>query len=198
MEVCARQRGYSLAELLFVVAILALVVALAVPTSGRTGATRIERAGREVADALEFARGEALRTGVLHGVRVTPPGRVAVFRLDDTVVPPTERYDVRHPIDKALYDTDLQTAAFAENTRASGWFQFQRGSGAEAAVAFDARGEPVRPSDRRPLATGGIVLANDGYGLAVAVAPVTGRVRAGAVTATIANPAAAFPKPLQP
>jgi prepilin-type N-terminal cleavage/methylation domain-containing protein len=198
VDVSARQRGYSLAELLFVVAILALVVAMASPTSSRPGAARIERAGREVADTLEFARREALRTGVPHGVRVTAPGRVAVFRLDRSVVPPLERYDVRHPVDKALYDTNLQTAPFAENTGAIGWFLFQGGASADAAVAFDARGEPIRPADRRPLATGGIVLANEGYGLAVAVAPLTGRVRAGAVTATIAIPSGAFPTPVQP
>jgi prepilin-type N-terminal cleavage/methylation domain-containing protein len=192
------ERGYSLAELLFVLVVLAVIAAITTPPAQGRGARRLERAGAEVAAALDFARAEAMRTGVPHGVRARGGGRISVFRLDRSVIPPAERYDVRHPVDKSLYDLDLSADLYTQGTTATGWFLFQRDGTAAQAATFDAHGEPIRGDDARPLATGGVLLGNEGYSLAVSVAPLVGRTTAGAAGGAIADPADAFPAPVEP
>jgi Tfp pilus assembly protein FimT len=183
---------------MFVVLVLAIVVAITVPPVNGRSALRLERAADEVAAALAYARGEAERTRVPHGVRVQGGRRIAVFRLDESKAPPAEVYDVRDPVDKSIYDVDLAGGPFTQNTTATGWFLFQRQASGEAAASFDANGEPMRGDDDLPLATGGVLLANEGFTLAVAVAPLTGRITVGQVSGPVANPATAFPAPVQP
>ena len=193
-----RQRGFSLAELMFVLVVLAVVTAITIPGTTARSDLRLQRAGQEVAAALEFARAETLRTGVSHGVRVQGGQRITVFRLDRSKSPPAERYDVYHPVDKSLYDVDLSGNAYTQGTTATGYFLFQRAGTAEQAASFDVNGEAMRGDDARPLATGGVLLANDSSILAVAVAPLTGRTTVGTVTGAVKDPANAFPAPVQP
>jgi Tfp pilus assembly protein FimT len=183
---------------MFVIVVLAVVAAVTIPPAQGRGARRLERAGEEVAYALDFARREAMRTGVPHGVRVRGSTRIGVFRLDRSVIPPAEHYDVRHPVDKSVYEVDLSTGIYTQGTTVTGWFMFQGAGAAEQAATFDANGEAVRGDDARPLATGGVLLANEGYSLAVAVAPLTGRTTAGAPGGAVADPADAFAPPVQP
>jgi prepilin-type N-terminal cleavage/methylation domain-containing protein len=194
----ACEKGYSLAELMVVLVVLAVVAAVTAPPAQGRSARRLDSAAVEVVAALEFARGEAMRTGVPHGVRVRNGARISVFRLDRSATPPAERYDVRHPVDKSLYDVDLSTGTYTQDTAATGYFLFQGAGAAEQAATFDSHGEPIRGNDARPLATGGVLLTNEGYSLAVAVAPLTGRTTEGAVGAAGGNPADAFAAPVQP
>jgi prepilin-type N-terminal cleavage/methylation domain-containing protein len=193
-----KQRGFSLAELMFVVFVLAICVAITVPPVNGRSALRLERAADEVVAALAYARGEAERTHVPHGVRVQSGRRITVFRLDTSKTPPTEIYDVRDPVDKSIYDVDLAGGAFTQNTTATGWFLFQRQASGATAASFDANGEPMRGDDRLPLATGGVLLANEGSTLAVSLAALTGRITVGQVSGPVANPATAFPAPVGP
>jgi prepilin-type N-terminal cleavage/methylation domain-containing protein len=192
------QQGFSLTELMFVLLVLAIVVAITIPASTGRSALRLERAGREVADALNFARAEALRTNVSYGVRVQGGRRIAVFRLDRSVTPPAERYDVYHPLDKSLYSIDLSGGLYTAGTTATGYFLFQGAGAADQATSFDANGEAMRGDDGRPLATGGVLLGNDGSTLTVALAPLIGRTTIGAVTGAVADPRNAFVSPVQP
>ena len=191
------QRGFSLTELMFVLVVLAVVAAITIPPGTGRNTLRLERAGREVADALNFARSEALRTRVPHGVRAQG-ARIAVFRLDRSATPPAERYDVHHPVDKSLYDIDLAGDIYTQGTAAGGYFVFQNAGAGIAAVSFDANGEPFRGDDGRPLASGGVLLANERSTIAVALAPLTGRTTIGAVTGKPTDPANAFAAPVQP
>ena len=75
---------------------------------------------------------------------------------------------------------------------------FQNAGTGIAAVSFDANGEPFRGDDGRPLASGGVLLANERSTIAVALAPLTGRTTIGAVTGKPADPANAFAAPVQP
>jgi type II secretion system protein H len=173
---CKRWAGFTLAELLIVMVIVGIVALAAMPALSSSDDNKLELAASEVAAALRFARSEALRTGVYYGVRVTSDGRhVRVFRLDTGAVPPAEQFDVRHPMDKTLYDIDLTEGFFTSGVQASAGFLFYAGGSAEQAVSFDPRGDPVASSDLDALVSGAVTLSQSGDTRTVTVSPV-GRV----------------------
>ena len=58
-----RIHGYTLVEVLVVVSILGISSTVMMPDLASTQITQLEVAANEVADAIEFARSEASRTG---------------------------------------------------------------------------------------------------------------------------------------
>jgi prepilin-type N-terminal cleavage/methylation domain-containing protein len=114
-----RAQGYTLVEALVAVAILALLAAAARPLVVPVTEASLDTAAHEVANALRFARSEAIRTGGYRGVDFSvDPGtglrRIRVFRTD-VAVPPNPVYDVYHPLDKKLYDIQLASAPGTSN-----------------------------------------------------------------------------------
>ena len=138
------QIGVSLLEILIVVSILGIVAAVAIPDFSPSTEHKLDLAATEVADAVRFARSEATRTGVPHGVFTqTSQNRIRVFRADTGTTPATPIYDVRHPIDKKLYDIDLDAYPFAGGITFSGAStSFQGTCNAAAYTIFDATGAP--------------------------------------------------------
>lgn len=138
------QRGYTLVELVIVVSTIALIAAIAVPATTSTGSDKqLEVAAEEFATAMRFARSESLRTGKPHGFRQTVSDkRIRVFSLDETTIPPTLIYDIHHPVDKQLYDIelDLQSLAAADSVTRNVVFRGTCNKNAEA--YFDANGTP--------------------------------------------------------
>ena len=101
-------RGYTLTELLVVATIIAIGAAVAVPTLAPGDSAKLDFVATEIAASMRFARSEAQRLGTPLGVSIDAANkRVRVFRLDTGTSPPTAIYDVRHPIDKHLYDRDF-------------------------------------------------------------------------------------------
>ncbi len=138
------QRGYTLVELVIVVSTIALIAAIAVPATTSNGANKqLEVAAKEFAAAMRFARSESLRTGKPHGFQQTvSQKRIRVFSLDESTSPPMLVHDIYHPVDKQLYDIelDLQSAAAADSVSHNAVF---RGTCNENANAyFDANGTP--------------------------------------------------------
>jgi prepilin-type N-terminal cleavage/methylation domain-containing protein len=102
-----RAPGYTLVELLAVVAILAVAAVAVMPLAATVNEFKLDAAAEEAANALRYARAEALRTGTIHGVdfSVDPASgqrKIRVFRTN-----PSPVYDVYHPLDKRLYGIDL-------------------------------------------------------------------------------------------
>ena len=93
-----RQRGFTLLELTLVSAILGVIAVAALPNLASSDPSRLDLAALQVADAMRYARSEAIRTGVPHGFRQEiSQKRIRVMRPDMADTPATLVYDVYHP-----------------------------------------------------------------------------------------------------
>jgi prepilin-type N-terminal cleavage/methylation domain-containing protein len=109
-----RQRGQTLFELVLVVAVLAVMASVAVPSMTASSGQRLSHAVSEVADAFRFARDQARRSGVMHGVETDPgAGTVRVFRVEEKPGSNVAVFDVYHPVTKQPYAIQLGASPFA-------------------------------------------------------------------------------------
>jgi len=135
--------GYSLTEILAVVLVLSVAAAVAIPNLVTTDPSKLDLAAEECAQAIRFARGEAIRTGAPHGFnQESAAQRLRVYRVDTSATPWTEQYDVRHPISKKLYDVDLGDHPFARAETTSDDRSFRGTCNRTSLVYFDAAGIP--------------------------------------------------------
>ena len=137
------QCGYSLLELTLVVLILGIMAAAVIPSFFSANPEKLELAAREFADAMRFARSEAMRLGVPMGFRQqSSQARIRVFRLDTDTAPWTPIYDVYHPVSKKLYDINLNSHAFARVDSLSHDRVYRGTCNQTGNVYFDAAGIP--------------------------------------------------------
>lgn len=141
-----RSFGYTLAEMMGVVLVLAIVAAAVVPTLTQSDNSKVSLAASEVASVLRFARDEARRRSAPTVVVLSGSARVQAFELDvSDPMNPKLGPPLHHPVDKAIYDLDLHTLPFSEGVEASS--NLPGGPpGAEKALGFNARGEPLDAS----------------------------------------------------
>lgn len=146
-----RSLGFTLAEMLSVVLVLAIGAATVVTTLTQSDKSKVALAASEVASALRFARDEARRRGAPTVVVLSGSGRLQAFELDVSVPgSPALGPPLYHPVDKSVYDLDLNSLLYSEGVTASS--NLPAGPpGAPQAVGFDARGEPLDASNLSPL-----------------------------------------------
>lgn len=109
-------RGFTLAEMLIVIAILAAVAAVSVPMLSANDPQKLNVAAEEAANLLRFAVSEAHRTGgyvMVDGK--TAPGHLRVYLSDAAGhVPPAAGISViNDPLTKRAVDLDLGASAFS-------------------------------------------------------------------------------------
>jgi len=170
-------RGFSLTEMLVVVAIIGLVAAAATPSLFNSDAKKLDAATSEVVNLIRFARNEAIRTGDAHGVsasvasqRIRPYVRSGIFGLP--------AYTVRNPVDKNIYDLQFNTdPGIADVVVSSVQIDFS-GVGAQSLLGFNADGVPKYETFGTVyfLNNAEIRLSLGNDERVINVAPVTGRV----------------------
>ncbi len=133
--------GFTLVGLLLALGILAFAAMVALPAVAPTRSYKLELVASGFADAVRYARSEALRTGEPHGfMTLTSPDHIRVYRADMGTTPPTPLYDVYHPVSRRLYDLPLaELLTGAAMTRSATW---NGTCNAPTFVTFDAEGTP--------------------------------------------------------
>ena len=135
------QAGYTLVELVITVTIIAVIAAIAMPAFSSGSDKQLEVAAEKFAAAMRFARTESVRTGEPHGFRQQSGAkRIRVFRLDQATSPPTLIYDVYHPVDKQIYDIDLDLESGAAADSLTRTPDFRGTCNVNGNVFFDANG----------------------------------------------------------
>lgn len=171
-----QQGGYTLLEIGLVVAIVGIVTAVAIPSFNNTDSHKLDVAADEIARAIRFARDEAKRTGVAHGIQtISTDEQIRVYRLPVT----TPIFDVRHPISKKLYDIQLNTDAHVSGVDLlSASYTFNGAATSSTSFDFSADGMPKTTSGGTDfmLNTGTITLSYGGQQKVISIAPMTGRV----------------------
>jgi len=171
-----RQQGISLIEITAVVAILAIIAGVALPDLGSgSDGRKLDLAAKEVAEAIRFARAEAIRTSMDHGVIFDENNEtVKVYSLPAG----TPKYDVYHPIDKKLYSLDLNTAPLTAGVDLLSYsIDFGSGPGS-GYLGFNSNGNPKFSffGTDYMLKSAAITLSNAGQTRIINVSPMTGRV----------------------
>ena len=184
-----RQTGTTLAEMVVVVAIVAVAAAIAIPRADPNTAFAADAAAAEIASAIRFAQREAVRTGIYQLVSVNSTTQMLkVYRKNDK----GDDVLATHPVDKRAYEISFANNAMPRATIVSSVFIYQAGASTNF-TAFGPDGNPVNPKSDKLLGqpAGTLLGAKDApplkeegkvtirYGDAermVRVAPVTGRV----------------------
>ena len=138
-----RETAYTLVEILIVVSLLGIVAAVAVPNYSSVNPQPLDLAAEEIANAMRFARSEAMRLGSPIGFRQHSINkRIRVFRADTGTAPWTLNYDVHHPLSKHLYDIELDSHPFAAADSVSHNRVYRGACDRPRNVYFDNNGSP--------------------------------------------------------
>lgn len=171
-----RQRGISLLEIMVVVAILSIIAVIALPNLSSSDSKKLDLAAAEVAQAIRFARIEAMRTGISYGVIFsTSSDEVKIYRLVSGI--PT--YDVVHPVTKKLYTLNLKTDPATSDVDLQSYAIYYGGGGVnQQYLGFNRHGNPKYHFFGLDymLDSAAITLAYRGQTTVVHVGPMTGRV----------------------
>ncbi|MDJ0881050.1 MAG: GspH/FimT family pseudopilin [Gammaproteobacteria bacterium] len=134
-------RGYSLLELTIIVLILSIMAAAVIPAFYSTDVERLEAASEIQAEAMRYARTEAMRRGQPMGFRQqNAQKRMRVYSLDTSTAPWTVNYDIYHPISKKIWDIKLDEHPFAAADNVSTNKIFQGTCNTPANIYFDKNG----------------------------------------------------------
>lgn len=182
-----RQTGVTLAEMVIVIAVLAIAATIAIPKADPLGTAAADAMADEVARALRFAQREAIRTGTNQHVNVDPVTQVLrIYQPNSSTGIPT-----MHPVDKRDYQIRFAENAMPRATIVSAVFRYEGGPILTVA-SFGPDGSPSYADtsksgqlwtllsgaqDIDPLKEDGLVTIRYGnIERVVRVAPVTGRV----------------------
>lgn len=170
-----RQAGFSFIEIMIVIIILGIVAAVAVPDLS-ADFSKLDTAAEEFASALRFARAEAIKTNIPHGINAdTANNQLRVYSLPAA----TPTYTVYHPIDKKLYTIALNAdSRTADVILVNVSFAFSGGFSSTSLLAFNTNGVPKFNNSGRDymLTSATITLAYKNQQRILSIAPMTGRV----------------------
>lgn len=168
-------RGFTIVEVVMVVLIVALAASIALPAGNNDTAVRLESAAAEVAAAVRFARDEAIRTGVAHGVeQQTASNQLRLYRLDGGGTP---LFDVHHPVTRQPWHILLDTAPAFPGVGIAGSMTWRGTCDTDGEILFRADGTPsCRDPSTSLLRQGALTLTYQNRSRTVTVDGFTARV----------------------
>lgn len=179
----SHQAGFSLLEISIVVLILGIMAIVVIPDSSPSSQHKLDLAANQVAQALRFARSEALRSGEHYGVTISQITQtITVVKWDLTTDPIGAELLPYHPVNKQGFVFDADTMSLAPGAsiiNGNDIFNYIT-IGRRRSLIFDPQGVPlwVRGSDDSVYRLlDGVIQLSDGRAQRyVAIAPLTGRV----------------------
>lgn len=172
--------GYTLTELVLVIAVLAVVARIVIPNLSFHDSMRLAAAAEETGNALRYARSEAMRTGqpVLVDAE-TAPGRLLLWSRDCTTAGAAP--GVIDPLTRVAYAVDIAAGPHTQGVQLTP--RFLVASTAWAGLVFSAAGQAsqacsvaARIARGTPEDGSGVVLSYAGKTVTIAIDPPTGRV----------------------
>lgn len=154
-------RGFSLAELMVVVIIMALIGAMVIPMAVDTGSEQARSAAQMVMADLEYAQNYAITTQMEVSVQFNVTQNSYVLSYTDPIS--NASVVLKHPITQNEYRVNFSAAKGFERTALSA-----PSFGEASQVVFSALGAP-NPD-------GSVTVSAGSHAYRVTVAPVTGRV----------------------
>jgi prepilin-type N-terminal cleavage/methylation domain-containing protein len=178
-----QQAGFSLLELSIVVLILGIMAIVVIPDSAPSNQQKLDLAANQIAQALRFAQGEALRTGEHHGVTISQVTQtITVIKWDLTTDPVSTELIPYHPVNKQSFVFDADTMSLAPGVsivNSSDIFNYIS-IGRRRSLIFDPQGIPVwvlgSDDSVYRLLDGIVQLSNGQNQRLIGVEPLTGRV----------------------
>jgi Tfp pilus assembly protein FimT len=179
--------GATLAEMVAVVALLGIVTLIAIPRADPVGSLAAEAVAGEIANALRFARQEAIRTGRYHVVTIDPATQaLSVWRRTGSgAIGRDTGFTVLHPLERREYLISFANNGLPSTTIAGSVFNYNA-TAAQNYASFGPDGVPADiignwtngvPSTRSLLLGDGLVTIRHGQSeRQVRLDPVTGRV----------------------
>lgn len=178
-------RGFSLLELVVVVAIVSVLAAVALPALGPSREQQLDLVVDRVADAIRIARNEAIRTGEVHAVEVlADTDEIIVSKPDMALAEPyptgvttNPAWILNHPVTKQPMRMQLGSPEQGLGADLGG-LPFAYSLGNRHAVLLNAQGLPfLKSSDTLyRLTDSQIEVTLDGLQRQVRLAAVSGRV----------------------
>ena len=173
------QHGFTLLELVIVAALVVVFTAAALPGLRPSQYAKLDLATAQVAEAIRFARNEAIRTGDPVYVEIDwNTDRLLIAEADLSGATVAAGATLRHPIDLKRLDIIVSAAATTSGVEITNDpFDYPLG-GRQPSVVFDGQGLPFRKAGGgyQLMTLGEIDLALGDMRRTVFVAPITGRV----------------------
>jgi len=159
-------RGFSLTELIVIIAILGILSWLAFPKMSAMDEIKLDAAARRLAGDLRYAQSMAMSRRVIHGVLFDPAlGKYTVFA-------PNPATPITDPADRAR----TMVVDYTSRTEFKGVLVQSATFGTTPGVTFDYFGVPRDTAGVDLSSTGIVVLTYQGQTDTVFVAPQTGMV----------------------
>ncbi len=181
------QAAYTLLEVTIIVLILGIIALMVLPDFSSSNPKKLDLTAHSIAEALRYARSEAIRNGEIRGVLIDTDhsdsqGKdITVFIPDLSGSPFAILEILYHPISKQAYDFWLEKIPMAEGVKFMSTaepFSFAGISGTRKYLFFNKNGAPVWLEDSvlSRFTGGDIQLLYAGLTRTISIHPVTGKV----------------------